>query len=158
MLDIWHPQNLNLVGIGIAFIAAIATVIRLYVFGNQTKSRNPAIVGAEVFLFAAFFALLLPIFSSPVLPTTVVGYGWAVLSCISLVLGTFGMFYGIAILGAFEYSLLCKIEPIFTAIFSAVLIHEYLLWHQYVGMAVVLGSLALYKFGVFRAKRYVIPA
>ena len=145
-VDVWHPHKLSITGIGFVLMASVATMSRLYVYGKQTKHNHPAVVGAEAFSFAALFVLLMPLFSIPQLPASGMGYVWAALSCLSLVLGTFGMFYGISILGSFHFSLLCKLEPVFTAIFSALLIQEFLLWHQYVGMLIVLGSLAAYQY------------
>lgn len=149
-VDVWHPQKLSVIGIGIAFISAIATMSRLYVYGSFTKQKHPVVVGAEAFLFAALFVLLLPLFSMPQPPASPMGLLWAFAGCFLLVLGTFGMFYGISILGSFQYSLICKMEPVFTAIFSVLLINEILSWHQYVGMLIVLGSLAAYQYREFR--------
>jgi hypothetical protein len=48
VLDIWHPQtNTHWIGMGLAFMAALATVSRLYVYGHETKLRNPIAVGAD---------------------------------------------------------------------------------------------------------------
>ena len=55
------------------------------------------------------------------------------------------MFYAISLLGSFDYSLLSKIEPVFTALFSFLLLGEILKPLQYLGMVIVLGSLAMYQ-------------
>ncbi|MFH1158603.1 MAG: DMT family transporter [Pseudomonadota bacterium] len=148
VLNIWQQQeqHLSYLGMGLAFMAAVAAMSRVYVYGHLTKTRNPAIVGAEAFLIAAAFTLLVLFFKMPHAPASFAGYGWASLGCLSLILGTFGMFYGISILGSFNFSLLLKLEPIFTAIFSVVLINEVLSWHQYAGMLVVIASLIVYQY------------
>jgi drug/metabolite transporter (DMT)-like permease len=146
-VDIWHPQKISLIGLCLALISAIATMSRLYVYGHQTQTRDPAIIGAETFLFTALFALPVVLFSAPHLPATFGGIGWAILGCAVLAIGTFGMFYGIAFIGSFQYSLISKLEPLFTALFSAVLIHEVLHSSQYVGMALLMSSLVLYQYG-----------
>jgi len=147
VLNVWHQeQHLSYLGMGLAFMAAVATVIRIYIYGRLTKMRNPAIVGTEVFLFAAVFSLFLLFFEMPQAPESFAGYGWVALGCLSLILGTFGMFYGISILGSFNFSLLSKLEPIFTAIFSIVLINEFLTLSQYAGMIVVVISLIVYQY------------
>ncbi|MDD4617267.1 MAG: DMT family transporter [Alphaproteobacteria bacterium] len=146
VLDLWRTQPKgNWIGIGFALISAFATVSRLYVYGKQTQTRNALAVGAENFLFAAGFVALSAFFEPPALATTVTGNIHLALSCLSLVAGTFLMFIGIAKLGAFQYSLMCKMEPIFTSIFSVLLLGEVLSAHQYVGIALVLGSLAAYQ-------------
>jgi drug/metabolite transporter (DMT)-like permease len=150
VLDIWHPRQLSVIGIGLAFVSAMAITGRLYVYGNLTKTRNPAIVGAEAFLVASIIVLFLPIVSAPHFPASMMGYVWTALCCLAFVVGTFGTFYAISILGSFEYSLLCKLEPVFAAIFSATLVREILLWHQYAGMLIVLVSLAAYQYWTIR--------
>lgn len=144
-LDVWHETKYDPVGIGLAFIGAIITVSRLYVFGSLTKARNPAVVGAESFIFAAIFVMLLMFFWIPELPTSSTGYFYTFLACISQAIASFGMFYGISILGAFQWSLFAKLEPIFTAFFSFFLINEVLNETQYVGIGIVIVSLIVYQ-------------
>jgi threonine/homoserine efflux transporter RhtA len=44
VIDLWHHQDKgNWLGIVLAFIAAIATFSRMYVYGRQTKALRPAI-------------------------------------------------------------------------------------------------------------------
>lgn len=64
----------------------------------------------------------------------------------SLALASLAMFYGIRALGAFKYSLFLKLEPVFNALFSVAFLHEILKGSQYAGMAVVIGTLALYQY------------
>jgi drug/metabolite transporter (DMT)-like permease len=77
VLDIWHtqPPN-NLWGIGCAFAAAMAIVVRMYVYGRQTRERNPAVVGAENFLVAAILTLVVLFFKAPQLPHSPESYAW----------------------------------------------------------------------------------
>lgn len=146
VLDIWHNQSLaNMLGMGIAFVSAMAIVCRMYIYGHQTRERNPAIVGAESFLIAASIASLVLLFETPHFPASVNGYEWTAFACVTMASGTFMMFYGIAYIGSFGWSLFSKLEPVFTAIFSVWLIDETLKPHQYVGMALVVASLAYYQ-------------
>lgn len=146
VLDLWYQDIVyDWRGMALAFMAAVATVTRVYVFGKQTKIKNPAVVGAENFIFAALFILPVAFFSWPQLPETFTGYFYTLLACLSLAGGTFGMFYGIAKLGAFKFSLFLKLEPVFTTLFSIVLLGELLTLPQYMGMALVMGSLIAYQ-------------
>jgi drug/metabolite transporter (DMT)-like permease len=146
VLDLWHQKSsAELWGIALAFGAAVTAVIRLYVYGHQVRTRHPVTVGAESFLIAAALRLCVLLFGKPVAPATLTGAGYAVLGCVAMALGTFGMFYGIMMLGSFRWSLYAKMEPVLTALFSALLIGEMLKPAQYGGMAVVLGSLILYQ-------------
>ena len=151
VVDVWHNlHGLNYRGLGLAFVAALATLSRLYVFGKQVLRHDPAVVGARVFA-GAFICTLALIPVLPVQPpASAVGYFWTAVSCLSLVLGTFGTFYGIAWLGAFQFSLLIKLEPVFTALFAIVLIREYLSIIQYFGILVVLCSLLAYQISAAR--------
>ncbi len=146
VLDIWHVQaKAHWIGMGLAFISALATVSRLYVYGHQTQVRPPIAVGAENLLVAAFLLLAVALFQAPHFPDTFMGNVYVAESCLSLTLGSFLMFWGISLLGSFQYSLMCKIEPVFTALFSVFLLNEVLGLYQYIGMALVLGSLAAYQ-------------
>ncbi|MDP9196156.1 MAG: DMT family transporter [Pseudomonadota bacterium] len=158
VLDVWHvDQRLNLTGVALSFLAAIAMGSRLYIYGRLTKSRDPAVVGAEAFIFAALFVLLLMFFKAPAYPASTEGWLWLAAGSLSLVLGTIGMFYSIALLGAFNYSLLLKMEPMFTALFAVLLIGEYLSPLQYTGMAIVIASLMAYQYGEHRRKGSLQP-
>ena len=154
VIDLWHQQTAaSWYGIGLSFVAALATVSRLYVYGLQTKERNPAAVGAENFLFAAPLASLILLVSPAHFPALPVGYLWLGVASASLALGTFFLFYGISFLGSFRYSLFSKLEPIFTSLFSVLFLGEVLKFQQYMGIVVVVCSLALYQiFGQRRIK------
>lgn len=138
--------NLKWIGIGLASLAAVVTMGRLYVFGQELKSIDPAVVGARMFSIALLFLLALVLFDAPVPPNSGLGYLGVALSSLSLVLGTFGMFYGIALIGAFQFSLLVKLEPVFTALFSWFVLSEILNPSQYFGMLLVVGSLIVYSY------------
>src|SRR5690606_5880797 len=47
VVDLWgnHDSN-SYLGISLAFMAAIASAVRMYLFGRQLQTENPAIVGA----------------------------------------------------------------------------------------------------------------
>lgn len=152
VLDIWHPQQVHWLGVGLAFMAAVATMSRMYVYGKLTRTRNAAIVGAEAFIFTGIFLSFIVFFKTPVPPVSLEGYLWTGLACISIALGTFGMFYGIALIGAFQFSMVLKLEPIFNSLFSVLFIGEVLQWRQYVGVGVVVASLAAYQVIISRQK------
>ena len=151
VIDFWHYQSsANWRGIGLSLLSALATVSRMYVYGKQTQSRNPAVVGAESFLIAAPLATLI-LFVSPMhLPEVAVGYLWLCVASASLAIGSFCMFFGISLLGSFRYSLFAKMEPVFTCLFSVWFLNEVLKPQQYMGIVVVVGSLVLYQMSEHR--------
>lgn len=158
VVDLWGAlSQISVVGVGLALMAALATAIRLYVFGQEVKLFNPAVIGAQVFLVAAICSFVLCPFAWPELPKSTAGYQWLIACSLSLVLGTFGMFYGIALLGAFSWSLISKLEPIFTALLAFLLLGESLLITQYLGILLVTAALAFYQFYSGRVSRRNTP-
>ena len=147
VVDVWHNlDGVHWIGVSLAFMAALATVSRIYVYGKQVRDVNPAIVGAQMFSAASLFLLPLLIFEAPVAPSSLEGVSGVVWCALSLILGTFAMFYGIALLGSFKYSLMVKVEPIFTAGFSFLVLGELLNGYQYCGMVLVIVSLITYQY------------
>jgi len=146
VLNLWREQSgLNWTGVIIALSSAVFTASRVYVYGRETKARNPIIVGAENLLVAAVLTLIALFFQAPRLPATFVGDAYLLLTCLSFAVGSFFMFWGISRLGSFQYSLMAKLEPIFTSLFSVLLLNEILNPTQYAGVALTVGSLAAYQ-------------
>ena len=146
VVNLWHGDpGRSWLGLSLAALAAIATASRLYVYGHQTKTRHPAVVGAESFLVAALLTLSALGVQSPHPPLSMAGLGWTLICCASLAVGSFGMFYGIAWIGAFRWSLFSKLEPLFTTVFSVLLVHDILAPSQYLGIILVCASLASYQ-------------
>lgn len=139
-------QTIHLGGLALAVMASVTTALRLYAYGQLVKDRSPATVGAEAFIVALILIAMGSVQFDPVLPDTQVGWLWASLAALSLSLGTFGIFYGIRILGAFKFSFFANLEPVFTMTFAALLIQEILSGQQYFGMALIIGSLAVYQY------------
>lgn len=146
VLDLWKGYDIVWIGVALSFVAAISAASRIYLFGKQMKTRHPAVVGAETLIFAAIFIVILSFFKTPILPTSLEGYGWALLGCISMSCATFGMFYGVSLLGSFNYGMVSKSEPIFTMLFAMVFLHEFLTLSQTIGLFMVIGSLIIYQY------------
>ncbi len=158
-LDLFGREStVSLIGFSLVFMSAIATVCRLYVYGHETQSRDPAVIGAENFLVATGLMFLVLLWQVPAPPMHVSGWLWTIVSGLAFGGGTFGMFYAVAHLGAFRWSLLSKIEPVLTAILSAVLVGEYLRVSQYAGIGLVLVSLVGYHIWDYRIKRCFAPS
>jgi drug/metabolite transporter (DMT)-like permease len=157
VVDVWNVHSkVDPVGIAFSLASAVAIMSRMYVFDHQTKTRNPAVVGAETFLCTSVLVLLLTLLMKPQMPHTLAGHGWMLLCGTVTGVSTFGLFYGISLIGAFRFSLLMKMEPIFTALFSFLLIGETLYGRQYLGMGFVVGSLAIYQYAEHRKKEKAV--
>jgi len=156
VLDVWNIQTeTHWIGMGLAFISALATLFRLYIYGQQTKNRNAMVVGAENLLIAGLLVLPVMLFQMPHLPLSWTGNFYVLASGLSLTLGSFLMFWGISLLGAFQYSLMAKLEPIFTSLFSVLVLNEVLGTNQYIGIVLVIGSLIAYQLLVEKKKRKI---
>lgn len=145
VLDVWSVQpSTNWIGYGLASLAAVATTSRMYVYGHQMKTRNPAVVGAESFLVASRIVLLVAFWRLPVAPDSLAGWGWTLLCSLSL--GFEALACSTALpLGAFKWSLFAKIEPLFTTLFPSSSSVNYFKPSQYVGIVAVVGGLFVYQ-------------
>lgn len=146
ILDVWNTEtHFSLIGFTFAFGAAAVTVFRMYVYQQQTKKREPMIVGAENFIFSLLFTLLLLMYESPVMPEHSMSYVYLLIASVSMGIGTICMFYGISLLGSFKFSLLVKIEPLFTLIYGVILAKEYLKFSQTLGVVGLVASLMAFQ-------------
>lgn len=153
VIDLWNVQGQgHLLGYGFALLGAVATATRLYAFGKLTQSKPAIGVGAETFMSAFIFLGLLLFYQSPIAPQTLKGNGYTLLAVVTTFIGSFTMFWGIARIGAFHFSLYSKIEPIWGAVFSVILLHEVLKPGQYMGMVIVIVSLVSYQIWDHRRK------
>jgi len=142
VLNVFHPNGqLNMIGIGLAVISAFATFARIYIFGIHDENKSPSAIGAETFMVAVVVLGLLSLWQPPIAPETLYGWGMISICAISTALGSFGIFYGVSLLGAYRFSMITKLEPIFTALFGILLLSEVLSLVQYAGMLIVIFSL-----------------
>lgn len=154
VVNFWYLETTySTIGFLLAALAVLATAGRVYVYGQQTKTRDPVVVGAESFIVATLLLMILPFFSTVVLPQTAVGWAYAALATFSLVSGTFGMLYSLSHIGSFRFSLMAKSEVIFNAVISILLLGEVLQSHQYAGMLVASITLVLYQLYETRQKQ-----
>jgi drug/metabolite transporter (DMT)-like permease len=146
VVNVWDTHDsVSTAGVVLALVAALTTMFRLRILGRQLADRDPLEIGAGVMTIAAVCTLLLIPVITPAPPQTAAGFYWLLIACTFLAAGTVGMFYGIAHLGAFDYSLMAKTEPVFTALFAVLILSEVLKASQYLGMVLVLGSLLVYQ-------------
>lgn len=138
-------ENIQWLGISLALMASLATVCRLYIYGKEVQEADPAVVGARMFAMAVIFLLPIILFQAPCAPSSMSGFMGVLLCCFSLAIGSFAMFYGIAIAGAFQFSLMVKLEPVFTSLFSWLVLGELLNFSQYLGILLVVSSLIVYQ-------------
>lgn len=143
VLKVGTEQGLSypLIGITLAIMAAFCTFIRSYIFGHESKSRHPIVTGTEVFFVAFIILLGLLLWENPIFPETITGLIMLAAAAISLTIGSYGMFYGIAYLGPYRFSMIMKLEPVFTTIFGIFLVNDTLILSQYLGITLVLTSL-----------------
>lgn len=142
VLDIGSAHNADsLYGYLLALLAAVTTAIRAQIFATEGQNQPPSVVGAQSFFIASLCVLGLLLYEFPVMPESSYGYGMLMAACVSMILGTCGMFYGFAYLGAYRYSMAAKLEPICTTLFGILIVNDLLSPLQYIGIAIVVGSL-----------------
>lgn len=140
-MNAFSQSSYSIVGILLSFMAAFATFARVYLFGFQSKSRSFLVVGAETFIVAFTVLLFMLIWEIPILPDTTYGMSMLIGASLSLTVGSFGLFYGISVMGAYNFSMIMKLEPIFTAFFGVLVVGSILEVSQYLGILIVVGSL-----------------
>lgn len=146
VLNLWTAeQTTNLTGILLACIAAVAVAIRQQAFSQQSNSKHPSLIGAQTYIITATVLIIIACFYPPTLPHNPISYAWLGLGGITMSIATLCTFYAIAHLGAFTLSMIGKVEPIFTALFSVLLINEVLETSQYIGILVVIASLLVFQ-------------
>lgn len=132
-------ENVNLIGIGLSFLGAICTATRFIIFEKLSKKYSSLEVGFKVMTIAGIISLL----SFTYEPFSTNGIWYIILSGITLGIGTFFTFYAFSLVNAFKISLLLKLEPAFTILYSYLLLNDKLLSVQYLGIAIVLLSILL---------------
>lgn len=146
VVGLWEASpSFSIWGICISLVAATATAIRLYLFQKELEGKNPSVVGFQIFFVVSILMTLYGFFVRPVFVQDSLAILYLALGSLSLGLGTLGMFYCIKQIGSFRWSLFLKLEPVFNAIISALLLKEILSLSQYFGMFLVIVSLVMYQ-------------
>lgn len=147
VVDVFSESaELEVFGLSLAFMGALATAGRFFLFGQLAKAIPSVIVGGSTLFFAFFFLLPIFYFQPPAPPMTLPAHGFVWASALTLSFGSLLTFYALSIVSAFRISFILKIEPIFTSLFAVLLLGEVLSLTRYIGMALVLLSLFFYEF------------
>lgn len=142
VLNAWGgTESYPVLGITLAFMAALSTFARTYIFEKQSRSRHPIVTGAETFTIAFLILLSFLFWRTPEIPHSLLGVVMILVASASLTVGSFGMFYGISRLGAYKFGMIVKLEPIFTTLFGILLSGDTLTPWQYAGIGLVVSSL-----------------
>lgn len=138
--------NVNVIGVCLAFIGALATASRFYAFGELAKTIPSVIVGARALSYATLFLLCLIYFQEPRGPTSQISFFYVFGCALSLAVGSILVFYTLSLMDIFRISFILKLEPIFTSIYAIAMLGEILKPVQYLGIFLVLLSLILYEY------------
>lgn len=145
-------------GTGILLALGSSFVYSVYiVLGNRMLKRTPPFVAsAFISLFSSFGVLVLGAFTEGVnfRFDSTVWFPIVGLVLFSTVLAMVSFFYGMELLGPMKTSIISMTEPVFTVIFSAILLKDHLTALQLTGGAVVLGGAMLV---VWSREQYKIP-
>jgi drug/metabolite transporter (DMT)-like permease len=135
-------------GLGVlwAVVAAVCSANRLYMYGKQVERAVAEVVGARAFLVASACMPLVALWDTPKIPYNAMGCVGVALASFSLASGTVLFFIALKKIGSFRSSLMLKSEPIFNAATSWLILGERLSITQYLGIALVMGSLLAYQY------------
>jgi drug/metabolite transporter (DMT)-like permease len=141
-------QGLDLTGIGLAALAAVAAVVVILGNGRAMARASSLAVVLYMMLSAAItLGLLFPFFGSFALPATATGWlGFAGVAIGSTV-GTLAFFCAVPILGTVRATMISNLEPLLGILFAMLIVGERLSLLQYAGIAMVLGSIVTMNMG-----------
>ncbi|GGJ59071.1 DMT family transporter [Deinococcus roseus] len=132
-------------GIFLAVASGVWYAIYLTFSSRIIRDAHPVPTSALLSLGAALsfltWALLGPGLNVP--HTSSEGLLLLGVATIATVIPVIGIFYGIRLLGTSQTAILSTLEPIFTLLLGAVLLHETLAPQQFLGGALVLGSVVM---------------
>lgn len=151
VVDVLHNLS-GSSGVGVlwAALAAVCSANRLYMYGKQVERGAAEVVGARAFIVASACMPLVALWETPQIPHTVRGVVGVLLASFSLASGTVLFFIALKKIGSFRSSLMLKSEPIFNVITAWLILGERLSFTQYLGIALVMGSLIVYQYGEAR--------
>lgn len=131
-------------GTGVLLAIGAAFVYSIYILlGNRLlKKIPPLITSAFVILFSTFGVLVLSVVSEPINFNFDKRALLPILGIIlfSTVLAVLTFFRGMELVGPAKASTISMLEPVFTVIFSSLLLHEHMTILQLIGGIVVLGG------------------
>ncbi|GEM47867.1 DMT family transporter [Deinococcus cellulosilyticus] len=137
--------KISVLGIVLAVASGVWYAIYLTVSSRIIRDTHPVPTSAFLSLGAALafltWALLGEGFNVP--HNAAEGMLLFGIATVATVIPVIGIFYGIRILGTSQTAILSTLEPIFTLLLGALLLHETLAPQQFVGGAMVLGSVVL---------------
>jgi len=144
--------TLNTVGIGLSLIGMIAITVLIFVVGDVAKAVGPISANFYMMLWSSFYLLLVVIVGPAAgwvdemsLPTSSSGWIAVVGAGVTSTMGYVLFFMGARIIGTTRAVILTVTEPIFAILLAILLVHEWLTPLQWLGVAVVIGSLLKFE-------------
>jgi len=144
--------SLNAVGIALSLLGMAAITLLIFVVADVSKSIGPVAANFYMTLWAAFYLLAVAIFGplsgwmAPMaLPTSVAGWIAILGTGVTTTTGYILFFVGARAIGVTRAAIWSVTEPVFAILFAILLVAEWLTPWQWLGVAVVVGSLFLFE-------------
>ena len=137
-------ENLNFIGIGLAFLAAIGASTVLIVNERLSQHLNPIIINSFVNFFCLIFFGIIIYFKYTIeLPFNNIGWLFLISAALCYCLAFYMQILAVKNIGSTRTSLLLYIEPLVAIISAILLLNETLTILQIIGTAIVISSLVI---------------
>ena len=141
-------SDLDPLGLVLAFFAMIAAGAMVITAFKATETIGAVRANflmtswaSVLFIAAAFAGPATGLYAAPILPQSAIGWFGLVATGISFSLGYLLFFSGAKLVGITRASILSLSEPLITILFAMVMLGEFLTATQWLGVAMVIGSL-----------------
>lgn len=137
------------VGVGLAFASAVGIAAMILGGARLTRAVGPVRANVHLNLWAAVYLLVLVVGMSlsggwaepPRMPQGAWGWFLVSVTALTFTLGFLFFFVAAGIIGATRAAVITIIEPILMVLFAVALVGEFLTTWQWLGVAMVIGSL-----------------
>lgn len=143
-------DTISSIGVGAAILGALAAAVMVVSVAEAAKKTNVLSATFNMMAWASLYLVVatligpyLDLFEPMTLPTTGIGWLGILGTGVAFTLGYLLFFSGATAIGVSRASVLSIVEPVFAILFAMLLVNEWLTLAQWVGVVLVVGSLAL---------------
>ena len=145
-----NAENLNLLGLGLAIIAAVGVASAFTWTGRALKHIDPLVMTFHMSVSGLVFVVVITAVSNnfSIGMQTTLSVVLLFVAVVSFAVAFLAMFLGVRLIGASQAAMFMNLEPVFTIILAFFVLQETLSPAQLLGAALVLTSvLAAQRFG-----------
>lgn len=155
---------LNHTGLLLGLAASLGITVMILSTTDTALAIGPVRANLHMTIWATVYFIAFAVFGPAVglieplqVPLSLAGWFYILVAGVSFALGYLFFFVAATIIGATRASMLSIIEPIMMILFAVVLVGEWLTWIQWLGVALILGSLwVMETLSIRRAKPAIV--